>query len=376
MKEKSSVMYWGRPERTGSAFDFRSDVVTAPSVSILRAMKHATLNDDVYGEDHTTASFENDLATVCGKEAAAFVVTGTMANQLALRALLDLAPPYAVLADADSHIIHWEAGGMASLSGAMVQAVRPMNGKYLTLEDIKKHAVLTDDVHKCPTRVISIENTSSGLIVPLNELQRIKNWAERNGVRVHIDGARLWEAVAAAAGTLCDFASCADLVTLDFSKNLGAPMGAMVLGCSDDIKRLKRIRKGIGGGMRQAGVLAAGARQAVTENFGMQAVTCSDVLKRTHDLARTVARMWSVRGGRLLKGVETNMVWVDLKSPGIDVEKWNAKGRKYGILIDGKRIVVHHQISDTAITRLGKVMGEALADTEPRKPASQVLAKI
>lgn len=338
-------------------------------------MKYATLNDDVYGEDNTTASFEDDLATVCGKEAAAFVITGTMANQLALRALLDQAPPYAVLADASSHIIHWEAGGVASLSGAIVQAVQPMNGKYLTLKDIMKHAVITDDVHKCPTRVISVENTSSGLIVPLNELQKIKNWAQRNDVRVHIDGARLWEAVAAGSGTLHDFASCADLMTLDFSKNLGAPMGAMVLGCSEDIKRLKRIRKGIGGGMRQAGVLAAGARQALTENFGMQAMTNTDILRRTHDLARVVGRMWLQRGGRLLKDVETNMVWVDLKFAGADVKTWNAKGRQHGILLDGKRIVVHHQISDTAMTRLGKVMDEALAVTVP-KTVSHMLAKI
>ncbi|KAJ4423658.1 hypothetical protein N0V82_001681 [Gnomoniopsis sp. IMI 355080] len=341
-------------------------------------MEYATLKDDVYGEDHTTASFEKDLATICGKEAAAFVITGTMANQLALRTLLNQAPPYAVLADANSHIIHWEAGGVASLSGAIVQAVRPVNGRYLTVEDLEKHAVLTDDVHKCPTRIVSIENTSSGLIVPLVELQSMKNWADRHDVRVHIDGARLWEAVAAGAGTLRDFASCADVLTLDFSKNLGAPMGAMVLGSSEDIKRLKRIRKGIGGGMRQAGVLAAGARQALTEKFSVQAMSDSSILKSTHDLARVVGRMWLDRGGRLLKDVETNMVWVDLKTAGVDVRNWNAKGRQHGILLDGKRIVVHHQISNAAMIRLGRVMDEVLAVMEP-KPAwlrQNMLAKI
>lgn len=333
-------------------------------------MRYATLNDDVYGEDHTTASLENDLAIICGKESAAFVITGTMANQLALRTLFNQAPPYAVLADASSHIIHWEAGGVASLSGATVQAVRPMNGRYLTVNDVEKRAVITDDVHKCPTRVISIENTSSGLIVPLIELQEIKKWADRNDVKVHIDGARLWEAVAAGAGTLRDFASCADLVTLDFSKSLGAPMGAMVLGSSDDIKRLKRIRKGIGGGMRQAGVLAAGARQALTENFGTESVASVPVLKRTHDLAREVGRMWLAKGGRLLKDVQTNMVWLDLKSARADVKKWNLMGRQHGILLDGKRVVLHHQISDAAMTKLGMVMDEFLAVMEP-KPAAQ-----
>lgn len=326
-------------------------------------MKHATLNDDVYGEDGTTSSFENDLATICGKQAAAFVITGTMANQLALRTLLNQAPPYAILADASSHIIHWEAGGVASTSAAIIQAIRPMNDKYLTLEDVEKHAVITDDVHKCPTRVISMENTSSGLIVPLLELRKIKKWADRNDVKIHLDGARLWEAVAAGAGTLEDFASCADLVTLDFSKNLGAPMGAMILGLSDDIRRLKRIRKGIGGGMRQAGVLAAGARQALTDNFGMRSVADIDILERTHHLARKVGRLWVERGGMLLKEIDTNMVWLDFRSAGVDVKRWNSEGKQHGILLDGKRVVIHHQISEAAINRLGRVMDEVLAVT-------------
>lgn len=326
-------------------------------------MKYATLNDDVFGEDGSTASFENDLATICGKQAAAFVITGTMANQLALRTLLNQAPPYAILTDASSHVIHWEAGGVASTSGAIIQAIRPMNGRYMTLEDVEKHAVITDDVHKCPTRLISMENTSSGLVVPLLELQRIKNWADRNDVKVHLDGARLWEAVAAGAGTLEDFASCADLVTLDFSKNIGAPMGAMVLGNSDEIKRLKRIRKGMGGGMRQAGVLAAGARQALTDNFGMRSVADVGTLKRTHHVARKVGRMWLDRGGLLLKEIDTNMVWLDFKFAGVDVKSWNSKGKQHGIFLDGKRVVIHHQISEAAIKRLGRVMDEVLAVT-------------
>lgn len=398
-EEESPAVYWGRPERTGSAFDFRSrdialnfllikilmsnnytgDVVTTPSLSILHAIKHASLNDDVYGEDGSTYSFENDLATICGKQAAAFVITGTMANQLALRTLLNQAPPYAILTDASSHIIHWEAGGVASTSGAIIQAIRPLNGKYLTLEDVEKHAVITDDVHKCPTRVISMENTSSGLIVPLLDLQKIKEWAVRNDVKVHLDGARLWEAVAAGAGTLEDFASCADLVTLDFSKNLGAPMGAMVLGNLDDIKRLKRIRKGMGGGMRQAGVLAAGARQALTDNFGIRSVTNSIIFKRTQHLARKVGRMWVERGGLLLKEIDTNMVWLDLKSAGVDVKRWNSKGKQHGVLLDGKRVVIHHQISDTAINQLGRVMDEVLVvtgQTDSARKSRNVCAKL
>ncbi|KAI8262737.1 u4 u6 small nuclear ribonucleoprotein prp4 [Colletotrichum sp. SAR11_239] len=278
--DEENPVLWGSPAQSGAAFDFRSDVVTTPSQGMLLAIARTTLHDDVYGEDSTTRNFEEEMARTCGHESAAFVLSGTMANQLAIRSLLHQ-PPHAVLADASAHIIHWEAGGVAHLSGAMVQGIRPLNGLYLTLEDVKKHAVLTDDVHKCPTQVVSIENTISGVVIPLAELQRIKAWASTHGVAVHMDGARLWEAVSAGAGALDDFGKCCDVLTLDFSKNLGAPMGAMVLGSSELIRRLKRIRKSIGGGMRQAGVLAAAARQAVVENFGLGNRDTKGVLRDT-----------------------------------------------------------------------------------------------
>jgi threonine aldolase len=175
-----------------------------------------------------------------------------------------------------------------------------------------------------------------------------------------MDGARLFDAVTASGSSLRDFAQCADLVTLDFSKNLGAPMGAMVLGSADAIQRLKRTRKGMGGGMRQAGVLAAAARQAVVENFGLGGIDSAGVLARSHDMARLLGRIWNVGGGRLLRPVETNVVWVDLKSLGVQERTWNAAGKRHGILLDGKRIMVHHQISDEAMMKLQGVMAEVL----------------
>ncbi|KAF9879924.1 beta-eliminating lyase [Colletotrichum karsti] len=346
---------WGSPRQTGAAFDFRSDVITTPSKGMLQAIAQTTLHDDVFGEDSTTRNFELEMAKICAHEDAAFVLSGTMANQLALRSLLHQ-PPHAVLVDASAHIIHWEAGGVAHLSGAMVQGIRPANGLYLTLEDVEKHAVLTDDVHKCPTRVISVENTSSGVIVPLEELRRVKSWALARGVAVHMDGARLWEAVSAGAGSLEEFGKCCDVLTLDFSKNLGAPMGAMVLGPSELIRRLRRIRKSMGGGMRQAGVLAAAARQAVVENFGLATRDSKGVLEGSRVMARRVGRMWTVRGGRLLKPVETNMVWLDLKGCGVGAGEWNELGRQHGIRLDGKRIVLHYQIDEAAVDHLGDVM--------------------
>lgn len=269
----------------------------------------------------------------------------------------------------------------------MVQAIRPLNGRYLTMMDAEKHAVLAYDVHKAPTRVISIENTNSGTIIPLAELQRLHSCeffrisnsrhvltfiygtqiltasttgAKRNQVSIHMDGARLFDAVCASGTSLRDFAQCADLVTLDFSKNLGAPMGAMVLGTTDAIKRLKRTRKGIGGGMRQAGVLAAAARQAVVENFGLGGLDSVGTLARSNDIARLIGQLWTERGGHLLRSVETNVVWVDLKALGIEEQAWNAAGKRRGIHLDGKRIMFHHQICDEAVMKLQSVINEVL----------------
>jgi threonine aldolase len=333
---------------------------------MLEAIRRTSLNDDVFGEDATTSGFEAEMADLCGHEAAAFVLSGTMANQLALRALLHQ-PPHAIMADASSHIIHFEAGGTAYLSGAMVQAVRPQNGLYLTVEDARRHAILTDDVHKCPTRVLSIENTAAGVVVPLEELRHLKSWAGANGVAMHVDGARLWDAVAACGDSIRDFAQCADVLTLDFSKNLGAPMGSMVIGPRELIRRLKRIRKSIGGGMRQAGVLAAAARQAVYENFGTRQTDSRGVLMESHRLARRAAGAWARLGGRLLRPVETNMIWLDLRGLGIAREKWVEAGSRRGVKVDGKRVVFHHQICGEAMRRLESAMEDILGDKREAK---------
>ena len=334
--------------------------MTTPSTGMLGAIAQATLNDDVFCEDATTSNFEAEIASLCGHEAAAFVISGTMANQLSLRALLHQ-PPHAVLAEANAHILSFEAGGMAYLSGALAQPVQPSNGLYLRLEDVQRHAVVTDDVHKCPTRVISLEQTSSGTVVPLQELRRIKAWAGSRGIAVHLDGARLWEAVAASGYSVGDFARCCDVLTVDFSKNLGAPMGAMVVGRRELVLRLRRIRKGIGGGLRQAGVLAAAARQALHETFGSGPRDTMGVLAACHQAAARAARQWTSRGGKLLRPVETNIVWLDLKSAHIESREWNEAGKRHGIKLDGKRLVLHHQIGRPAMEKLDAAMAEVTA---------------
>ncbi|KAL4776627.1 pyridoxal phosphate-dependent transferase [Aspergillus nidulans var. acristatus] len=237
------------------------DVVTTPSTGMLAAMASASLGDD-----------------------------------LAIRTLLTQ-PPCRVLVDSRAHVAaHFEEGGLG-MSGVSIQTVRPSNARYLVLEDIVSRILVTNDVHKGPTRVISIENTAGGSVVPLAELRRIREWAGRSRVVVHMDGARLWEAVAAGRGGLRDYCTLCDLASLDFSRNLGAPMRAMVLGSAQLIARLRRIRKSIGGALRQSGPVAAAAQFAFMEQFGLGPWESRGKLRAVHLLA---------------KQVETNLVWVDL----------------------------------------------------------------
>lgn len=183
------VNAWQQPGP--SAYDFRSDVMTTPTASMLDAIAHTTLFDDVFMEDTTTNDLETSIAALSGHEAALLVMSGTMGNQVALRTHLTQ-PPQSVLCDIRGHIVNYEAGGVSSLSNAMLIPIHPSNGHHLTLEDVEKHAVISDDVHACPTRVISLENTLDGMVMPLDEVRKISAFAREHGIKMHLDGARLW----------------------------------------------------------------------------------------------------------------------------------------------------------------------------------------
>jgi threonine aldolase len=309
---------------------------------MLNAIAHATLLDDVFVEDPTTLSLESHIASLTQHEAALLVMSGTMGNQIALRSHLTQ-PPHAVLCDIRSHILEYEAGGTASLCGALIKGVQPSNGVYLTFEDVKKNAVLSDDVHACPTRVISLENTLAGTIMPLEEVRRISKFARDHGIKIHLDGARIWEAVVAGAGSLPDYATLFDSVSLCFSKGLGAPIGSMVVGSKAFIKHTRWVRKSIGGGTRQAGVITAAARVAVDETFGRGPNGDGGKLKASHIRAKQIATIWKSKGGRLTQPVETNMVWFDLESAGITAKDFVDVGKKHGLRFMGGRLVVHYR---------------------------------
>lgn len=332
---------------------------------MLAAIQNTTLLDDVFMEDPTTISLESHLAQLTQHQSALFVLSGTMGNQLALRSHLTQ-PPYSILCDYRAHILEWEAGGVASLCGALVKGVVPQNGAHLTLEDIKKNIVLSDDVHACPTRVICLENTLGGTIMPLSETRRITAFAREHGVKLHLDGARIWEAVVAGAGSLPDFTTCFDSASLCFSKGLGAPVGSILVGREAFIKHARWVRKSIGGGLRQPGVVTAAARVAVDETFGKGPNGEGGLLKRSHEVAKKIAKIWTDMGGKLANPTETNMVWFDLDDVGMSEEEFVELGRRYGLRFLGSRLAVHYQISDEAVEKLKDVLKTAMALKDER----------
>ncbi|ETS87325.1 hypothetical protein PFICI_01153 [Pestalotiopsis fici W106-1] len=347
--------------RGNAAFDLRSDTQTTPTLEMLRAIEVTTLDDDVYAEDQTTIDLERHVAALAGKEAGLFVLSGTMGNQLALRSLLTQ-PPHSVLCDHRSHIIKYEAGGVASLSGAMVSPIVPANGLYLTLEDVEQHAVLDDDVHSCPTRVISLENTLGGVVTPLAEVRRVAEFARAHGIKMHLDGARLWEAAASGAGGLDEYASCFDTVNLCFSKGLGAPIGSVLVGPAGVVKHARWMRKAIGGGLRQSGVVTAAARVAVDRTFGKGPNGQGGLLQGSHATAKRVEKIWTDLGGKLQYPVDTNMLWLDLSSIGATSSRFQQLGAEQGLKLSGPRIITHYQVGEDAIQRLTKVFEQMAAE--------------
>ncbi|KAL2860936.1 threonine aldolase GLY1 [Aspergillus lucknowensis] len=353
-------------------FDMRSDTMTKPTPSMLEAICQTTLLDDVFEEDPVTNDLQNYVAQLTGHEAALLVMSGTMGNQVSIRTHL-VEPPYSVVCDHRSHVICYEAGGVSAWTGATVIPIVPKNNIHLTLEDIQKKVVISDNIHTCPTKLISLENTLDGMIMPLEEARKITEWAHKNGMTVHLDGARLWEAVASGAGSLADFAKLFDSVSLCFSKGLGAPIGSIIVGSDAFIKKARWFRKSIGGGARQTGVIAAPARVALDETFGNDPSGQRGKLRETHLKAQRVADMWTSRGGKLASPVHTNMVWLDIEASRLGPNDLAEIGKEKGLKLLGNRIVVHYQVSDDAISRLEQVFdlamkGQYRQSTDTSKP--------
>jgi threonine aldolase len=283
--------------------DLRSDTLTKPTLAMRRAMAEAVVGDDVYNEDPTIQALERRTAELLGKEAAIFVPSGTMANQVAVA--VNTRPGDEVLCSTTSHLYVWEAGGAARLSGVTARTFEGDRG-LLHLDDIR-HAIRPDDPHFVRTRLVWLENTHNrggGRIHPYSGVVEITRWARENGLLCHLDGARLMNAVIASGRAARDWAQPFDTVSLCFSKGLGAPVGSALAGSTETIRQARRFRKLFGGGMRQAGVIAAAALHALENHV--------DRLAEDHANAQILAAAFAETDGFSLEfgSVETNLVWV------------------------------------------------------------------
>ena len=245
--------------------DLRSDTVTRPSDAMWQAMRAAPLGDDVLGDDPTVAQLEKHVANMLGKQAALFVPSGTMANQLAIRCHCESGDE--IVAHGDSHIIHYETGAPAAISGCMIQPLSGAGGLFDAAAVIATRR--KRDIHSPRPRLLVVENTHNrggGTWWPLQQFENVAATARELSLAIHIDGARLWNACVAAGYAPRDFARQADSISVCFSKGLGCPVGSALVGTADFIDRARRFRKMFGGGMRQSGLLAAAALFALENN--------------------------------------------------------------------------------------------------------------
>jgi threonine aldolase len=297
------------PERL---IDLRSDTVTRPSPAMRRAMAEAEVGDDVFGEDPTIRALEEALAERLGKESALFVPSGTMANQIAIG--LHAKPGDELICDSTSHVYVWECGGIARHWGVTTRTVNP-KAALLTRSDLDG-LIRPDDPHYVRTRLISLENTHNrggGRVHPLEQIREIRDWARAHSVAMHLDGARLYNAVVKSELPAERWAKEFDTVSICFSKGLGAPVGSALAGTRDHMREAHRLRKLLGGGMRQAGILAAGALFALNHHV--------ERLAHDHEHAQILATAIRETPGLRLEcdPVETNLIWFV-----IDVSRGNA----------------------------------------------------
>lgn len=295
---------------TQTPIDLRSDTVTRPTLAMRVAMSQAEVGDDVLGDDPTVIKLQDRIAMIMGKEAACFVPTGTMANQIAIRAHTE--PGDEILAHEDSHIIHYETGSPAALSGVMIRPLFGDRGLF-TGDDVAR-TIRPESIHAPRSRLLIVENTQNrggGAVWPVDQIRAVTEAARAKGLRTHMDGARIWNACAASGLEPIDYAKHFDTVSCCFSKGLGSPAGSAVAGDRATIARVARFRKMFGGTMRQSGVLAACALHALDHHRAR--------LVDDHANARALADGLAQLPGLSVESVETNIVFVNL-SPSLEMD--------------------------------------------------------
>jgi len=298
----------------GELIDLRSDTVTRPTPGMRRAMADAEVGDDVYGEDPSVNALEERVAALFGHEAALFVPSGTMGNQIGMRLVCE--PGQEVLCDADAHVVTYEMGAAAAIFGISTRTVVSDGGR-LDADQLIAQVRPKTDWHLTGTAAIAVENTHNrggGLVQPLEELQKLSHWARDAGVAVHLDGARIWNAHVASGVDLATYGGLVDTASVCFSKGLGTPVGSVLVSSAERIAAARLWRKRLGGGMRQVGVLAAACSYALDHNLGR--------LAEDHEHAQLLAKRLGVDPA----SVQTNIVILDGVNAPVVAEGAKAQG--------------------------------------------------
>ncbi|EPW5498998.1 low-specificity L-threonine aldolase [Vibrio vulnificus] len=318
--------------------DFRSDTVTRPTPAMREAMANAIVGDDVYGDDPTVNELEAFAAKEAGFEAALFTTSGTQANLLGLMAHCERGDEY--LCGQQAHNYRYEAGGAAVLGSIQPQPIENNPDGTLPFDKLAA-AIKPDDSHFARTKLLSLENTINGKVLPLSYLQEARAFVDKHNLKIHLDGARVYNAATALDVPVKDIAQYFDSMTICLSKGLGAPVGSLLLGSKEYIAKARRLRKMVGGGMRQAGILAAAGKLALTEQVAQ--------LKVDHANAKALAQGLSELPGVHVNPdfVQTNIVFAKLDDS-VDIDTIAQKLAEESIIItpgNPIRFVTHKDIS-------------------------------
>ncbi|MET3728555.1 threonine aldolase [Fictibacillus halophilus] len=338
--------------------DLRSDTLTQPTKEMRDAIYSATVGDDVYGEDPTINKLEKLAAEITGKEAALFVTSGTQGNQLAV--LAQCSPGDEIIVESESHIFFYEGAAISALAGVQPRVIAGARGEMDPA--LVRQAIRSDDIHFPDTSLICLENThnrSGGSVVSLENMKSIYDVAKDAAIPVHIDGARLFNAVVATNKDVKDFTQYCDSVQICLSKGLGSPVGSILAGDQKFIQKARKWRKRLGGGMRQAGFLAASGIISLTKMV--------DRLAEDHDKAQKLAEaIEDIKGLTLVNHPQTNIVIVNIEKTDQKNEAFLEKLKQEGVLAvsfgEGQiRLTTHYDVSDVdinhAISALRRVVG-------------------
>lgn len=327
--------------------DFRSDTVTKPVPAMLEAMRNAPVGDDVFGEDPSINELEQKAARLFGMEAGIFCPSGTMTNQIAIKCHTQ--PGDEVICDENAHVYQYEGGGIAFNSGASVRLLAGNRGR-ITAAQVEA-AINPDDVHRAHTSLVCLENTSNrggGSCYDFEEMRRIAAICKQHSLAFHLDGARVWNAIVAKGENPIEYGRIFDSISICLSKSLGCPVGSVLLGSAAFVRKARRIRKVFGGGMRQAGYLAAAGIYALDHHIGR--------LEEDHRHARLIAAALEQKSFvKMVLPVETNIIIFELDdsvaAPAFVTRLKEQNILGYAIAPDRVRLVVHLDITPAMVEK-------------------------